>query len=174
MASPGASDPTTSSTTHSKASAICDRTSDLSGTSAESPVDDNTIGGLDITVCNGGKQVVEIGHKDLLGSVESTFEQRLVAFLPADMQTQVLGSSDVHEWMVQAIRGGQADRLNEQLIACLQHLKDEIIKNNELAFRNNELAFRNNELASRNNELASKNNEMACDIKDLALRNNEM
>ncbi|KAI8349304.1 hypothetical protein B0O80DRAFT_167555 [Mortierella sp. GBAus27b] len=188
VSSPSASDPTTtSSTTHSKASAICDRTSDLSGTSAESPVDDNTIEDLDITVSNDDKQAVKVEHNSL-GSVEATFEQRLVAFLPADMQTQVLGSSDVHEWMVQAIRGGQANRLNEQLIACLQHLKDEMSKNNELAFRNNELGSRNNELAFRDNELASvnnglvsdvkelvlKNNEMACDIKDLALKNNEM
>ncbi|KAI8349322.1 hypothetical protein B0O80DRAFT_501415 [Mortierella sp. GBAus27b] len=171
--SPSASDPTTaSSTTHSKALAICDRTSDLPGTSAESPVDDNTIEDLDITA-NGDKQVIKIEHNSLW-SVESRFEQRLVALLPADMQTQVLGSSDVHEWMVQAIRGGRADRLNEQLIACLQHLKDEMSKNNELAFKNNELASTNNGLVSDVKELASRNNEMACDIKDLALKNNEM
>ncbi|KAI8359025.1 hypothetical protein B0O80DRAFT_485048 [Mortierella sp. GBAus27b] len=195
VSTPSASDPTASLTTHSKASAICDQTSDLSGTSAEPPLDDNTIDDLDTIASNADKQVVKIEHKNSLGSVESIFEQRLVTFLPPDIQSQVLGSSDVHGWMVQAIRGGQADRPHEQLIACLQHLKDEMSKNNELASRNNELASRNNELASKNNglvsdvkelmlknnelasnnnELASRNNDMACDIKDLALKNNEM
>ncbi|KAI8353541.1 hypothetical protein B0O80DRAFT_529671 [Mortierella sp. GBAus27b] len=163
MSSPSASDPTTSSTTHSKTSSICDRTAET----PVDPVDDNTIADLDITKSNTDKQVVKIEHNNSLGSVESRFEQRLVAFLPLDIQTQVLGSSDVHEWMVQAIRGGQAERLHEQLIACLQHLKDEMSKNNELASRNNELV-------SDVKELASRNNEMACDIKDLALKNNEI
>ncbi|KAI8359026.1 hypothetical protein B0O80DRAFT_495658 [Mortierella sp. GBAus27b] len=181
VSTPSACDPTASLTTYSKASDICDQTSDLSGTSAEPPLDDNTINDLDTIASNADKQVVKIEHKNSLGSVESTFEQRLVTFLPPDIQSQVLGSSDVHGWMVQTIRGGQADRLHEQLIACLQHLKDEMSKNNELASRNNELASTNNGLVSdvkelmlKNNELTSRNNDMACDIKDLALKNNEL
>ncbi|KAI8353538.1 hypothetical protein B0O80DRAFT_529667 [Mortierella sp. GBAus27b] len=177
VSSPSASDPTTSSTTHSKTSAICHRTAEP----PVDPVDDNTIEDLDITASNVDKQVVKIEHNNSLGSVESTFEQRLVAFLPPDIQTQVLGSSDVHEWMVQAIRGGQADRLHEQLIACLQHLKDEMSKNNELVSDVKELASRNNEmacdikdLALRNNEMASKNNELVTDVKDLTIKNTEL
>ncbi|KAI8359009.1 hypothetical protein B0O80DRAFT_259908 [Mortierella sp. GBAus27b] len=159
-----ASDPTTSSAAHSNVPAFCDRTSDLSGTSAEPPIDDNIIEELEIMASNGNKQIVRLEQRN---SPESVFEQRLVSFLPPDIQTQVVGSSDVHGWVIQAIQSGQVDRLHEQLIVCLQHLKDEMGKNNGLVSDVKELAFKNNDLASRNNELA-------CDIKDLALKNNEM
>ncbi|KAI8359030.1 hypothetical protein B0O80DRAFT_424019 [Mortierella sp. GBAus27b] len=196
---PSANEPTASPTTRSKLSATCDRTNDISGTGAESSVDDNTIEGLEIIASNDDKQIARFEQGN---SADSAFEQRLVSFLPPEIQTQVLGSSDVHGWMVQAIQNGQVDRLNEQLIACLQYLKDEMSKSNELACRNyglvsdvkelalknNELAsdikdlvHRNNDMASKSNELASKNNELASrnhglvsDIKELALKNNDL
>ncbi|KAI8359033.1 hypothetical protein B0O80DRAFT_260258 [Mortierella sp. GBAus27b] len=171
VSSPGASNPTTSPTVHSKLSATCGRSNDLSGTSAERPVDDNTVESLEIIASSDDKQIVRFEQGN---SPDSAFEQRLVSFLPPDIQTQVLGTSDVHKWMVQAIPNGQADRLNEQLIACLQYLKGEMSKSNELASRNHGLVSDVKELALKNSELASRNNELAIDIKDLALRNNEL
>ncbi|KAG0218771.1 hypothetical protein BGX31_011497 [Mortierella sp. GBA43] len=174
VSTPSASDATTSSAAHSKVPAFCDRTSGLSGTSAEPPIDDNIIEELEITTSNGNKQIVRLEQRN-------SFEQRLVSFLPPDIQTQVLASSDVHEWVIQAIQNGQVDRLHEQLIACLQHLKDEMAKNNGLVSDVKELALKNNELASTNNglvsdvkELALKNNELVTDVKDLTIKNTEL
>ncbi|KAG0221089.1 hypothetical protein BGX31_010197 [Mortierella sp. GBA43] len=100
-------------------------------------------------------------------TLESSFEQRLVTSLPPDIQTQILASSDIHGSIVQAIQNGKVDRLHEQLIACWQDLKDEMIKNNGLVSDVKELALKNNELASRNNDLVT-------DVKDLTLKNMEL
>ncbi|KAI8359007.1 hypothetical protein B0O80DRAFT_259882 [Mortierella sp. GBAus27b] len=124
-----ASDATTSSAAHSKVPAFCDRISGLSGTSTEPPIDDNIIEELEIMASNGNKQIVRLEQRN---SPESAFEQRLVSFLPPDIQTQVLASSDAHGWVIQAIQNGQVDQLHEQLIVCLQHLKDEMGRNNGL------------------------------------------
>lgn len=57
---------------------------------------------------------------------------------------------------------------NDQLIACLQDLKDKMTRNNELASRNDELASKNNEVTSKNSELASRTNDLVSDIKKMA------
>jgi outer membrane murein-binding lipoprotein Lpp len=164
-----ASDPTTSSAAHSKVPAFCDQTSDLSGTSAKPPIDDNTIEDLEITASNGGKQIVRLEQRNSPGS---SFEQRLVSFLPPDIQTQVRASSDVRGWVIQAIQNGQVDRLNEQLIACLQHLKDEMGRNNGLVSDVKELTLKNNGLASDVKELTLKDNGLVSDVKELTLKDN--
>ncbi|KAI8358920.1 hypothetical protein B0O80DRAFT_495570 [Mortierella sp. GBAus27b] len=134
-------------------------------------VNGSVVEDLQVSTSRDGGQVVQFTQRTAL---ESTFEQRLVSFLPPDVQTQVLASSDVHECVVQAIQNRQMDRVHEQLIACLQVLKDEMTKSNELASKNNELvsdvkelALKNNEMASRNNELASKNMELTNQVLKL-------
>ncbi|KAI8358935.1 hypothetical protein B0O80DRAFT_258814 [Mortierella sp. GBAus27b] len=171
VSSPCASDPAASTTAHSTLSGISVRAIDLSGACAEPIVGECVVEGLGITESNADKQIVKLGQRN---THQSAFEQRLVSFLPPDLQTQVIGSSDVHGWTVQAIQDGQMDKPHEQLIACLQVLKDEMTKNNELVSDVKELALKNNEMASKNNELAFKNNELVIDVKDLTLRNMEL
>ncbi|KAI8359034.1 hypothetical protein B0O80DRAFT_424023 [Mortierella sp. GBAus27b] len=169
--SPIVIDPATSSTIYSKLSALSSRSNGLSRTFSASPVDGNIIGDLEIAPPTADRDIVKLEQRS---APDSAFEQRLISFLPPDIQPQVLASSAVYAWTVQAIQNGQVDRLHEQFIVCLQDLKDEMTKNNELASRNNELASRNNELASKNNALASRNNGLVCDVKELENKNNEM
>ncbi|KAI8358931.1 hypothetical protein B0O80DRAFT_484973 [Mortierella sp. GBAus27b] len=171
VSSPSASDPAASTTAHSTLSGIGVQAIDLSGAGTEHPVDESVIEDLGITESNADKQIVKLGQRN---TPESAFEQRLVSFLPPDLQTQVIGSSDVHGWIVQAIQDGQMDKLHEQLITCLHVLKDEMTKSNDLASKNNELVSDVKELALKNNEMASKNNELVIDVKDLTLRNIEL
>ncbi|KAG0201207.1 hypothetical protein BGX31_003858, partial [Mortierella sp. GBA43] len=124
------------------------------------------------------EQAVQLDQKHALGS---TIEQRLVSFLPHDVQAQVIVSSDTHDRIIQAIQSGLVDRPHEQLVACLQDLKDAMDRNNQLALRNNELALRNNELVLKINglvlnvqDLALKNNELVSNVQGLALKNNEL
>ncbi|KAI8358899.1 hypothetical protein B0O80DRAFT_519751 [Mortierella sp. GBAus27b] len=138
------------------------------------------------------KQVAALWQTNHIGSGSET---RVVPSMEFVMQEQIPDSSRMHGWIVQAVRDGQVDRLSEQLMACLQGLKDEItktnelttknnelvsqvknlaLKNNEMASKNNDLALNNNELASRNNEMATKNNELVSQVKKLALKNNEL
>ncbi|KAF9356180.1 hypothetical protein BGX34_010070 [Mortierella sp. NVP85] len=126
-------------------------------------------------------QVVEFARKNAVGS---KLERRLLPSLASDPQTKVLTSPSTYEALAWAIKYDLADRPNEQLAACFQHLKDEITKNNELASINNEMGYKimdfaskNNglssriiELVSRNNELLSKSNEMASENKELVAR----
>ncbi|KAG0243050.1 hypothetical protein BGX31_011212, partial [Mortierella sp. GBA43] len=81
------------------------------------------------------KQMMELDQKHAL---RSTFGQRLVSFLPRDVQTQVIGSSDAHGGSVQAIQNGLVDGQNEQSMAWLQDLKDGMLKINELTSSNKE------------------------------------
>ncbi|KAI8358990.1 hypothetical protein B0O80DRAFT_485021 [Mortierella sp. GBAus27b] len=129
-------------------------------------LDDLKIASLDT-----GKQIVRhLQEKE----PQSGFEQRLAAFLPPDMQAQVLASKDVHGSIVQAIQDGQVDRPHEQLIACLQYFKDEMVKNNELVSDLKVLALRNNDLMTDVKDMTLKNNELMTDVKDLTLQNVEL
>ncbi|KAG0231637.1 hypothetical protein B0O80DRAFT_484960 [Mortierella sp. GBAus27b] len=76
------------------------------------------------------KQVVRRAQRMAL---ESEIEKRLLSCLPADVRTQVLASSNVHSSIVQAIKDGHVDRLSEQLILCLQELKDAMDNNTDMA-----------------------------------------
>ncbi|KAI8358916.1 hypothetical protein B0O80DRAFT_526665 [Mortierella sp. GBAus27b] len=151
---PSKSDAVSSQAVHSR----------IPGSCTTPHVNGSVVEDLQVTTSRDGGQVVQFTQRTAL---ESTFEQRLVSFLPPDVQTQVLASSDVHECVVQAIKNGQMDRVHEQLIACLQVLKDEMAKNNELISDVKELALSSNEMASRNNELASKNMELTTQVIEL-------
>ena len=74
-------------------------------------------------------------------AIESDVEQPLVTSPPSDLQSMV-PTSNSPDALVRAIKDGHMNRLGEQLVVCLQDLKDEIAKNNELAFKNNELTTR--------------------------------
>ncbi|KAI8349610.1 hypothetical protein B0O80DRAFT_429020 [Mortierella sp. GBAus27b] len=115
----------------------------------------------------------QVAKRSEMNRIDSGFERRLVSSMPFDMQSQVLGSSDVHGWIIQAIKNGQIDQPNDQLIACLQDLKDEMTKNNEMASRIKELVSDVKELATKNNDLASKNNELVSNVQELTSRNME-
>jgi len=80
-------------------------------------------------------QVVKYVQKDAL---ESNVEQLLVASPSSHSQSKALTSS-TPDALVQAIRGGNLGGLGEQLIVCLQDLKNEVAKNNALASKNHEL-----------------------------------
>ncbi|KAI8358913.1 hypothetical protein B0O80DRAFT_258581 [Mortierella sp. GBAus27b] len=159
-----ASDPTTSATAYSKQPAICDQPSDPSRTATDPLVDDNVAENLQATESNIDRQTIKDAQRNAL---ESTFEQRLVSFLPPEIQTQVLASSDVHGSIVQAIENGKVDPLQERLVACFQALKDEMVRNVELASRNNELESLNSGLVSEVKELTLKNNELVLENTDL-------
>ncbi|KAI8350969.1 hypothetical protein B0O80DRAFT_119567 [Mortierella sp. GBAus27b] len=103
------------------------------------------------------KQAVQLDQEKAPGS---TFEQRLVPFLPHDVQAQVTGSSDAHDRIIQAIQNGLVDRPHEQLVACLQDLKDVMDRNNELVLKNNGLVLNVQDLVLKINELTLKNNEL--------------
>ncbi|KAF9353396.1 hypothetical protein BGX34_011588 [Mortierella sp. NVP85] len=81
--------------------------------------------------------------------LESDMEHRLVSSLPTDFQAKVLASSSIYEALVQAIQDGLVDRPNEQLVACLQGLKQEMSRNTELAIQNHALASKNHEMTSQ-------------------------
>ncbi|KAI8358911.1 hypothetical protein B0O80DRAFT_258556 [Mortierella sp. GBAus27b] len=136
----GPIDPATSPTTHSTASGIYNRARDPAGT--DSPMYDTGVKNLQTPTSDNGK----LSQRT---EVEPRIEQRLVSFLPPDVQTQVLASSDIHGSIVQAIQDGQVERLHEQFIACWKDLRDQLVKNNELTLRNNELVSNNVELTSQ-------------------------
>jgi len=112
-------------------------------------------------------EVVESAQKKI---IESGVEQRLVSSQPSDFQVKVLTSSNIHDTLVQAIKGGLVDRPNEQLAACFRQLKDEVAKSNELASKNNEMTSRIMELLSKINDLTSRNNEVTSENNELMTR----
>jgi len=116
------------------------------------------------------KQIMKLAQKP----IESDTEQRLVTSLPPDIQAQVRASTNVHDAIVQAIKSGPVDPSGEQLVACLQELKDKMNENSELASRimdmitgNDKITARNNKLTSENNELANENNELVARVVKL-------
>ncbi|KAG0211410.1 hypothetical protein BGX31_001674, partial [Mortierella sp. GBA43] len=116
------------------------------------------------------REAAKLSQTNQHGSVS---ERQMVPPSLSDIQAQVLNSSDMHGWIVQAVQNGQVERLGEQLTGCLEHLKNEMTKNNELVSQVKELALKNNELASQVKELALENKEMASKNNDLASSNNE-
>ncbi|KAI8348933.1 hypothetical protein B0O80DRAFT_501642 [Mortierella sp. GBAus27b] len=102
------------------------------------------------------KQVVALSQTEQHGS-ES--ERQMSHSSLSDIQAQVLNSSDMHGWIVQAVQNGQVERLGEQLMGCLQDLKSEMTKNNELVSQVKELALKNNELASQAHGIDSRDDQ---------------
>ncbi|KAF9364114.1 hypothetical protein BGX34_002481 [Mortierella sp. NVP85] len=112
------------------------------------------------------KQIMKLAQKP----IESDVEQRLVISLPPDVQAQVRASTNVHDTLVQAIKGGLVDPSGEQLVACLQELKDKMNENSELASRIMDMITGNDKMTARNNKLTSENNELANENMELAAR----
>ncbi|KAF9343823.1 hypothetical protein BGX34_006334, partial [Mortierella sp. NVP85] len=100
----------------------------------------------------------------LKSSMESEIEQQLVLSLPSELQVQVRSSSNAREALIQAVKNGQVQLPNDQLIAYLQELGSNVmeIKN----------------MASLIIELVSENRDQLAQItrlqQDLALNQKEM
>ncbi|KAG0237895.1 hypothetical protein B0O80DRAFT_519814 [Mortierella sp. GBAus27b] len=147
------SNPAMSPIGHSRMSRVGYRANDLHGTSA----DEHVIEDLGIATLDAGRQIVSSLQER---EPQSVFDQRLAAFLPPDMQAQVLASSDIHGSIVKAIQDGQVDSTHEKLIACLEHL-------NKLMSDLKVLALRNNDLMTDVKDLTIKNMELTGDVKRL-------
>jgi hypothetical protein len=106
--------------------------------------------------------------------IESDIEQRLVSFLPFDVQVQDRSFINQRDSPIQAIQDETVYQANEQLAACLQELNERMMENNGLASRNNDLAsgimdlvIKNNELASEKSHMMSENNALMTQMIEL-------
>ncbi|KAF9353879.1 hypothetical protein BGX34_011307 [Mortierella sp. NVP85] len=113
---------------------------------------------------------LQVAHLEQKKSTESKTEQRLVTSLPSHVQARVRTSIDVHSTLVQVINEGLVNRPNEQLVECLQELKDKMNENNELACKNNEMASRIMDLVSENKELTTRLSEMQEEMRELQIQ----
>ncbi|KAF9366825.1 hypothetical protein BGX34_006094 [Mortierella sp. NVP85] len=86
------------------------------------------------------KDVVKLAQKK---HIESHVEQQMVSSLPLDVQEQVRASENVHDSLVQVIKDGRMDHLEEQLVACMQSLNRKMVENNALASRIMDLVVEN-------------------------------
>jgi len=110
------------------------------------------------------REVVRLAQKK---AIEFEVEQRLVTSLPSEVQVRVRNSTNMHDALVQVIRDGLMARPSDQLIECLQDLRKEVAKNNEMASDNKDLAFRILEMTSENNRLATENNGLVTQVINL-------
>ncbi|KAF9350266.1 hypothetical protein BGX34_001315 [Mortierella sp. NVP85] len=128
------------------------------------------------------KQIENIAQKM---PMESEIEQQLVLSLPSDLQDQVYSSSNPREALIQAVKNGQVQHPNDQLVACLQELGSNVmeIKNmastiTDLVSQNNEKGSKIIEQGSRIIELVSENKDQLAQIiqlqQDLASKQEEM
>ncbi|KAF9352940.1 hypothetical protein BGX34_011898 [Mortierella sp. NVP85] len=116
-------------------------------------------------------RIMQYVQKD---AMEPDVEQLLVASPPSDPQSKALTSSTL-DALVQVIRSNNLGGLGEQLILCLQDLKNEVAKNNELASKNNELASKNHELTAHVIELQEEMKQLQIQALDrLALLQNNV
>ncbi|KAF9347416.1 hypothetical protein BGX34_003163 [Mortierella sp. NVP85] len=113
------------------------------------------------------KQIAAIARKD---SVESKVEQMLVSSLPSELQVQVRASNNVRESLIQAVKNGQVNQSNEQLIACLQELGVNVMEIKNMASMIMDLVSKNYKLTSENNDLLTRVNEMQDEIKVLQIQ----
>jgi len=103
------------------------------------------------------KQIATLARED---PVESKLEQLLVSSLPSDLQLQVRNSTNVRDSLIQAVKNGQVQQSNEQLIACLQELGGNVMEIKNMASMIMDLVSKNYKLTSDNNELLTRVNEM--------------
>jgi len=113
-------------------------------------------------------------HSQVVGyvqknAIESDVEQLLVASPSSDLQSKALASS-TPDALVQAIKAGDLGRLGEQLIGCLQDLKNEVAKNNELVLEINQVAYENKELLIRMNDLQKALDSKQDEMKELQIQ----
>ncbi|KAF9349408.1 hypothetical protein BGX34_001813 [Mortierella sp. NVP85] len=101
--------------------------------------------------------------------IESDVEQPLVASPSSDLQSKTLTSS-TPDALVQAIKAGDLGRLGEQLIGCLQDLKNEVAKNNELVLEINQVVCENKELLIRLNDLQQALDSKQDEMKELQIQ----
>jgi len=80
--------------------------------------------------------------------IESNVEKQLVSSLPPDIQDRVRASANVHDALVQVVREGLVSQPNNQLVACLQELKERTEENNELAYRIMDMTSEHKELTT--------------------------
>ncbi|KAF9364113.1 hypothetical protein BGX34_002480 [Mortierella sp. NVP85] len=113
------------------------------------------------------REVVRLAQKK---SVESEVEQRLVNSLPSAVQVQVRDSINIHDALLQVIRNGLVVRPDEQLVACLQELRGEVVKNNELSSRILDLVSENNGLTARVVELQEALGAKQDEMKQLQIQ----
>jgi len=103
------------------------------------------------------KKIVALARED---TVESKLEQLLVSSLPSDLQLQVRNSTNVRDSLIQAVKNGQVQQSNEQLIASLQELGGNVMEIKNMASVIVDLVSKNYNLTSENNELLTRVNEM--------------
>ena len=113
------------------------------------------------------REVVRLAQKK---SFESEVEQRLVKSLPSEVQVQVRDSTNIHDALVQVIQNGLVVRPNEELVACLQELRGEVAKNNQLSSMILDLVSENNGLTTRVIELQEALNAKQDEMKKLQIQ----
>jgi len=120
------------------------------------------------------KQIATLARQD---SVESRLEQLLVSSLPSDLQVQVRASTNVRDSLIQAVKNGQVQQSNEQLVAFLQELGGNVMEIKNMASMIMDLVSKNYKLTSENNELLTRVDEMQKvldskqdEIKDLQIQ----
>ncbi|KAF9342378.1 hypothetical protein BGX34_008235, partial [Mortierella sp. NVP85] len=110
------------------------------------------------------KQIATLARKD---SLESNLEQLLVSSLPSDLQVQVRASTNVRDSLIQAVKNGQVQQSNEQLIASLQELGGNVMEIKNMASMIMDLVSKNYKLTSENYELTSDNNELLTRVSEM-------
>ncbi|KAF9347538.1 hypothetical protein BGX34_003074, partial [Mortierella sp. NVP85] len=114
------------------------------------------------------KQIATLARKD---STESKLERMLVSSLPSDLQVQVRNSTNVRDSLIQAVKNGQVQQSNEQLVACLQELGGNVMEIKNMASMIMDLLSKNYKLTSDNNELLTHVSQLQ---KELASKQDEM
>ncbi|KAF9343355.1 hypothetical protein BGX34_006865, partial [Mortierella sp. NVP85] len=107
------------------------------------------------------KQIENLAQKS---SMESEIEQQLVLSLPSNLQVQVRSSSNAREALIQAVKNGQVQLPNDQLIAYLQELGSNVMEIKNMASLILELVSENRDqlaqITQLQQDLASNQNEM--------------
>jgi len=110
------------------------------------------------------KQIATLARKD---TIESKLEQLLVSSLPSDLQLQVRNSTNVRDSLIQAVKDGQVQQSNEQLIACLQELGGNVTEIKNMASMIMDLVSKNYKLTSDNYKLTSDNNGLLARVSEM-------
>ena len=107
------------------------------------------------------KQIENLTQKS---TMESEIEKQLVLSLPSDLQAQVHSSSNAREALIQAVKDGQVQLPNDQLVACLQELGSNVMDIKNMASLIIELVSENRDqlaqITQLQQDLASNQKEM--------------
>jgi len=113
------------------------------------------------------KQIATLARKD---SVESRLEQLLVSSLPSELQVQVRNSTNVRDSLIQAVKDGQVQQSNEQLIACLQELGGNVMEIKNMASMIVDLVSKNNKLLIHVEQMQKVLDSKQDEIKELQIQ----